>query len=53
MRNRRITWEFPWIVLVEIDLGDNWDGDLVRRAFPAEIVHHKLLIRRMKPETWR
>jgi len=47
-----ITWEVPRVVFVEVDFGDDGNGDGLRRAFAAEVVHHELLVRWMESEAW-
>lgn len=49
---KKITWKVPRIVLVKVYFGDDRNSDRLRRTFPAEIVHHELLVRRMESEAW-
>ena len=52
IRDGEHTWELPRIELVEIDLGDDGHGNRLPGALPAEVVHHKLFVRRMESEPW-
>nr|GMC66499.1 hypothetical protein C4D60_Mb04t02340 [Ipomoea batatas]GMC68083.1 hypothetical protein C4D60_Mb04t02340 [Ipomoea batatas] len=45
------TGKLPGVELVEINIGDNGNGDRLGGAFPAEIVHHQLIVGGMEPET--
>ena len=47
------TGELPWVELVDVDLGDDGDGDGEPSALAAEVVHHQLLVRRVEPEPRR
>jgi len=47
-----ITGKVPRVVFVEVDFGDDGNGDGLRGAFAAEIVHHELLVSWMESETW-
>lgn len=44
------TRKLPRIEPVEVDLGYDRDGDRLRGAPGDEVVHHKLLVRRVEPE---
>jgi hypothetical protein len=48
-----LTWQVPWVELVDVDVGD--DGDRARRVAGAvaEVVEDQLLVRRVKPEAGR
>jgi hypothetical protein len=55
-RARRVvllTWQVPWIELVDVDVGD--DGDRARRVggAVAEVVEDQLLVRRVETEPRR
>lgn len=45
------TRKVPWIEFIEIDLSNDGNGNRLRCASPAEIVHNKLLVGWMKAET--
>ena len=47
------TWKFPWVELVEIDLGDDGDGDGVRSALANQVMVHQLVVRGVEPEPRR
>jgi hypothetical protein len=49
----KLTWQVPWVELVDVDVGD--DGDRARRGAGAvaEVVLDQLLVRRVKPEAGR
>jgi len=47
-----VTGKVPGVVFVEIDFGDDRNGDGLRRAFAAEIVHDELLVSWMESEAW-
>lgn len=51
---RGITGKVPWIVLVELDVGD-YDPIVRQRSrhLPPEVMADELLVRRMKPEPRR
>lgn len=48
-----ITRKLPWVELVEVDLGDNGDGDGVAGALPAEVMLNKLVVGGVESESRR
>jgi len=46
-----LTRQYPRIELVEIDFSNNLEREIMASNFPAQILHQKFFIRRVKPET--
>ena len=52
-RERVLTWQGPWVELVDIDVGDDGDGARRLRGAVAEVVEDELLVRRVETEARR
>lgn len=48
-----LTWEFPGIKLVEIDFGDDGDGQGGGGGLLLEVVHHQLFVGGVEAEPRR
>jgi len=48
-----LTWEVPWLALVEVDVGDGAGGEGEVRDLAGEVVGDELLVRRVEPEPRR
>jgi hypothetical protein len=48
-----LTWEVPWLALVEVDVGDGARGEGEVGHLAGEVVGDELLVRRVEPEPWR
>ena len=48
-----ITWEIPWLALVEVDVGDGAGGEGEVGDLAGEVVGDELLVRRVEPEPRR
>lgn len=48
-----ITWKLPWIVFVEIDLGDDRHRQRSGGGLLLEVVNHQLLVGRVEAEARR
>ena len=46
------TWKLPWVILVEINLGDDRDGETLVGGLLAEVMDDKLLVGGVEPESW-
>lgn len=47
------TWKLPGVELVQINLGDDWDGEALAGDLLAEVMDDELLVRRVEPEARR
>jgi hypothetical protein len=48
-----LTWEVPWLALVEVDVGDGARGEAQVGDLAGEVVGDELLVRRVEAEPWR
>lgn len=50
MEVTNLTWEIPWIILVDVQLPDELNGKRLLLDFPSKVESDELFIRWMKPE---
>jgi hypothetical protein len=48
-----LTWEIPWIILVDVQLPNELNGHRFLLNLSLEIKAYELFICRMEPETWK
>lgn len=51
--NNESTWEFPWIKLVQIDLGYYGNRQWRSGSLFRQVMHDQLLVSRVKPKACR
>ena len=48
----KLTWQIPWIKLVDVQLPDKLNGDRLLLDLLVEVETNQLFIGRVEPEPW-
>jgi hypothetical protein len=48
-----LTWEIPWIILVDVQLPNELNGQRSLLNLSPEVKAYELFICRMEPEAWK